>query len=140
MNKKYTLKVYPVGLGREVYRVIEMTGGYSLNNLCEIILLTFDFTDEHLYEFCMDNRMYSDCSYQSNPEYDEPSTRVKLDEIGLMVKQKFSLHYDFGDDWMFTIVVQKIEETSEKVAPTVIKEKGAIEQYPTWDEDEYDYE
>ena len=140
MNKKYTLKVYPVGLGREVYRVIEMTGGYSLNNLCEIILLTFDFTDEHLYEFCMDNRMYSDCSYQSNPEYDEPSTRVKLDEIGLMVKQKFSLHYDFGDDWMFTIVVQKIEETSEKVAPSVIKEKGAIEQYPTWDEDEYDYE
>ena len=28
-----------------------------------------------------------------------------------------------------------MEETQEKVAPKVIKEKGAIEQYPDWDED-----
>ena len=74
-------------------------------------------------------------SYQSDPESGEPSTKVKLGKIGLMAKQKFSLHYDFGDDWMFVITVQKIEETQEKVAPKVIKEKGAIEQYPDWDED-----
>ena len=45
------------------------------------------------------------------------------------MKQKFSLHYDFGDDWMFTITVQNISETSEKIAPNVIKGKGSIEQY-----------
>lgn len=64
----------------------------------------------------------------------------KLDKIGLVLKQKFSLHYDFGDDWMFAITVQKITETSEKAAQTVIKEKGSIEQYPEWDEEEEDYE
>ena len=98
------------------------------------------FIDEHLYEFCMDNRMYSDYSYQSDPEGSEPSTRVKLDQLGLMKKQKFSLHYDFGDDWMFTITVQDITETAENTAPNVIKAKGSIEQYPYWDEEEYDYE
>ncbi|MGN0395809.1 MAG: hypothetical protein ACI4EF_10620 [Coprococcus sp.] len=41
-----------------------------------------------------------------------------------MIKQKFSLHYDFGDDWMFTITVQNITETAEKTVPKVIKEKG----------------
>lgn len=137
MKKKYTLKVYPVGAGREVYRVIEISGEHSLDELCKIILSAYDFIDEHLYEFCMDNRMYSDASYQSHPEGPEPSTRVKLDKIGLVVKQKFSLHYDFGDDWMFTITVQKIEETSEKVVPKVIKQKGEIEQYPDWDENEW---
>ena len=140
MKKKYTLKIYPVGARRQVYRVIEISGEHSLDDLCEVILSAFDFTDEHLYEFCMDNRKYSDYSYQSVPQYNEPSTRVKLDEIGLEPKQKFSLHYDFGDDWMFTIVVQNITETSEKVVPNVIKEKEMIEQYPEWDDDEYDYE
>lgn len=140
MKKKYTLKVYPAGAGREVYRVIEISGEHSLDDLCGAILSAFDFIDEHLYEFCMDNRMYDDWNYQSDPEDDEPSTRVKLDKLGLVTKQKFSLHYDFGDDWMFTITVQKIEETSEKVATTVIKEKGSIEQYPEWDEEEEDYE
>lgn len=136
MKKKYTLKVFPAGAGRDVYRIIEISGEHSLDNLCKAILSAYEFTDEHLYEFCMDNRMYSDHSYQSNPEDGEPSTRVKLDKIGLVMKQKFSLHYDFGDDWMFTITVQKITETSEKVNPTVIKEKGSIEQYSEWDEDE----
>lgn len=140
MNKKYTLKVFPAGAGRQVYRVIEMSGGHSLDDLCRIILSSFDFIDEHLYEFCMDNRMYSDYSYQSDPEGGEPSTRVKLDKLGLMIKQKFSLHYDFGDDWMFTITVQNITETAEKTVPKVIKEKGAIEQYSDWEEDEYEYD
>ena len=140
MKKKYTLKVFPAGEGRQVYRVIEMSGEHSLDDLCRTILSSFDFIDEHLYEFCMDNRMYSDYSYQSDPEGDEPSTRVKLDKLGLMIKQKFSLHYDFGDDWMFTITVQNITETAEKTAPNVIKAKGSIEQYPYWDEEEYDYE
>lgn len=140
MNKKYTLKVFPAGGGRQVYRVIEISGGHSLDDLCRLILSSFDFIDEHLYEFCMDNRMYSQYSYQSDPEGNEPSTRVKLDKLGLMIKQKFSLHYDFGDDWMFTITVQNITETAEKTAPKVIKGKGEIEQYPDWEEEEYDYE
>lgn len=103
--------------------MLEMSGEHSLDELCRIILSSFDFIDEHLYEFCMDNRMYSDYSYQSDSEGDEPSTREKLDKLGLMTKQKFSLHYDFRDDWMFTITVQNIAETAEKTAPKVIKRR-----------------
>ena len=130
MKKKYTLKIFPTGAGREVYRVIEISGEHSLDDLCEAILSAFDFDDEHLYEFCMDNRRYSEYNYQSVPEAGELSTKVKLDKIGLAVKQKFSLHYDFGDDWMFTITVQNITETAEKIVPNVIKGKDSIKQYP----------
>lgn len=136
----YTLKVYPAGMGREVYRVIEISGKETLDRLCETILGAFGFLHEHLYEFCMDNRMYSDCSYQSNPEGREPSTRIKIDRLGLSKGQNFSLHYDFGDDWMFTIHVQKIEEESVQKMPSVIKEKGHVEQYPDWDDEDYDDE
>ena len=50
------------------------------------------------------------------------------------MKQKFLFHYDFGDDWMFIITVQKIEETSEKIETKIIKEKGFVSQYLDWDE------
>ena len=88
----------------------------------------------------MDNRMYSADAYQSDPEGDEPSADVTLDEVGLSKGQKFSLHYDFGDDWMFTITVLKISEVQKDFNSRIVKAKGNIQQYPDWDEDEFDYE
>ena len=129
MSKQYSMKVYPAGRGRDVYRNIEICGDESLDRLCGIILEAFDFIDEHLYEFCMDNRMYSEDTYQSDPVEDEPSTDITLDKIGLYKGQKFSLHYDFGDDWMFTITVFKISEVKEPIESRIIKTKGCIEQY-----------
>ncbi len=44
------------------------------------------------------------------------------------------MQYDYGDDWMFTIHVQKIEEESRKKPPALLKAVGSVEQYPDWDE------
>ena len=66
-----------------------------------------------------------------------PITRNK--DCGLFLdlaeKQKFALHYDFRDDWMFIINVQKIAPKAENKAPVWLKAKGSIEQYPVWDEE-----
>ena len=132
--KRYTLKVYPAGRGREVYRTMEISGKDTLDQLCEFILASYDFIHEHLYEFCMDNKMYSWNSYQYDPHDGGPSTNIVIDKIGLVKGQNFSLHYDFGDDWMFTIHVQKIEEEPKRTSPKLIKSVGYINQYPDWDE------
>lgn len=79
--------------------------------------------------------MYREYNYQSDPECDELSTGITLDELGLCKGQKFSLHYDFGDDWMFAIRISKISEVPEKMEPCIIKSKGTIQQYPDWDEE-----
>lgn len=138
MYKQYSMKIYPAGMGREVYRNIEICGDRTLDQLCRAIMEAFDFMDEHMYEFCMDNRMYSQYAYQSDPEGDEPSTSITLDQMGLRPKQKFSLHYDFGDDWMFAITVTKITEVEEAFCTRIVKSKGSIEQYPDWDDEEED--
>ena len=140
MSKQYSIKVYPAGMGREVYRNIEICGDETLDRLCQIILEAFDFDDEHLYEFCMDNCMYSEDSYQSDPEEDDATTDIALDKLKLNKWQKFSLHYDFGDDWMFTIRVSKISEVEESFEPRIVKSKGYIQQYPDLDEEDWDYE
>ena len=56
MQITYTLKVYPNGLGKSVYRILKISGSETLDELCRIILDSFDFDDDHLYEFCMDNK------------------------------------------------------------------------------------
>ena len=131
---RYTLKVYPTGQGRTTYRTMKISGKDTLDRLCEFILESYDFINEHLYEFCMDNKMYSEYSYQYDPDDDSPSTDIEIDEIGLVKGQNFSLHYDYGDDWMFTIHVQKIEEESRTLPPVLLKSVGSVEQYPDWDE------
>ena len=85
-------------------------------------------------------RMYSEYTYQSDPEGDEPSADITLDEVGLCKGQKFALQYDFGDDWMFTITVSKISEVQENFKPRIVKSKGSIQQYPNWDEEDFDDE
>lgn len=49
---------------------------------------SFDFIDEHLYEFCMDNRMYSEYAYQSDPEGDEPSDIKRVFSIWICMNMK----------------------------------------------------
>ena len=131
---RYTLKVYPAGQGRTTYRTMKISGKDTLDRLCEFILESYDFINEHLYEFCMDNKMYSEYSYQNDPDDDSPSTDIAIDEIGLVKGQNFSLHYDYGDDWMFAIHVQKIEEESRTLPPVLLKSVGSVEQYSDWDE------
>ena len=141
MRTQYTLKVYPAGLGRSVYRTITICGTDTLDQLCMAILNAFDFTAEHLYEFYMDNKMYSEDCYRFNPmeddlfdEDDAEGTDIALDELGLIEGQKFSLHYDFGDDWMFAIRVMKIEEVKRHRKPMLLSSKGGVEQYPEGEE------
>ena len=140
MNR-YTLKVYPKGMGKEAYRVFEIGGRESLDQLCWAILEMFDFDSDHLYEYCMDNRMYGSRDVWSPKSRDQP-TSFWLDQLGLYKGQNFSLHYDFGDDWMFVIHVQKVEKVDGKVPLRLLKTKGEVSQYgeeedwDDWEEEE----
>lgn len=67
-------------------------------------------------------------------EDDAEGTDIALDELGLIEGQKFSLHYDFGDDWMFAIRVIKIEEVKRHRKPMLLSSKGSVEQHPEGEE------
>ena len=130
MSNQYTMKIYPAGRGRDVYRNIEICGNSTLNQLCQIILESFDFIDEHLYEFCMDNRMYSEYAYQSDPEGDEPSADITLDEVRLCKGQKLHFIMILGMIGCSRLRFQNSVKFREILS-------RSIQQYPDWDEDEF---
>lgn len=37
MSNQYSMKIYPAGRGREVYRNIEICGSSTLNQLCQVM-------------------------------------------------------------------------------------------------------
>lgn len=136
---QYTFKVYPQGRGREVYRVFTMSGEFTLDDLCEYILEEFDFIHEHLYEFCMDNRPYSDSCLEYRDEMERTHTNIPIRQLDLKKGQKFTLHYDYGDDWLFVINTQRVDKVNTEEPPCLLKSKGSVEQYLDYDEwdDEY---
>ena len=128
----YIFKIYPKGFGRQVYRIIQMAGNHTLEDLLATFLdsMKFDFT--HLYRFEVDG-----LSYERSEEYmdvfSELGSETTLDSLVLEENEVFEAIYDFDADWRFVFKVQKMEqiEAEQDYCQTkVLKEKGHIEQYP----------
>jgi len=131
----YELKVSLSG-DRNIYRILKICGSGTLDELSNLILWSLNFDGEHLYYFKTRN---DNTYYYGDPDGGEKSANIKIDRLLLEPKQKLSYLYDFGDEWLFTIAVRKIELTETYVKPYIVESKGTVEQYPDFDdEDEFE--
>lgn len=136
----YELKIEPKYY-KEVYRIIKIDGNNTLDYLSDKILSAFDFDMDHLYMFSLSRNRYDSEGYY-HPEVTgrKNAAKVSLNELNLKDRNKFLFVYDFGDEWLFDITVKKIEQ-SDILSLTHVKEQsGRIEQYPAWDEEEWEDE
>lgn len=136
----YELKIEPKYY-KDVYRIIKIDGGKTLDDLCYEILSAFDFDNDQLYMFSLSrNRHDSEGYFHPEVSGRKSASKVSLNELNLKVRNKFLFVYDFGDEWLFYITVKKIEQ-SDILSLTYVKEQeGGIEQYPNWDEEEWEEE
>ncbi|WP_162053552.1 plasmid pRiA4b ORF-3 family protein [Pontibacter pamirensis] len=133
---RYTIRI---ALSKKVYRTIAIGASATLEDLHLAIQKIYNFDDDHLYAFYMDGKEWSEYGIYS-PDSDRPpfTNEVKLGELDLYTGKRFVYLFDFGDRWLFELVVQKIEpKVPEPGKAIVIEEKGeAPPQY--WEEDEDD--
>ena len=66
-------------------------------------------------------------------------TNIPIKKLNLQKGQNFTLHYDYGDDWLFIIHTQSIDVADTEEAPRLLKSKGSVEQYPDYDDWDDDY-
>lgn len=134
---RYTLRVYPKGMSREASCVLECPGDMTLYDLAHHILSAFDFDFDHLFEFSMSRRLYDPSNYQMRPDSNySPSCDVELDELGLFKGQNFWFHYDYGDDWVFVVHVNKVDVGGDG-SVCLVSQKGHVEQYPSWEDEDW---
>ncbi|MDR0913385.1 MAG: plasmid pRiA4b ORF-3 family protein [Methanobrevibacter sp.] len=141
-SKVYQLIVIP-DMDNTVFRVIRINGKSTLKKLAEFILESIDFDNDHMYLFNMDNNYYGGVNtYSLIPREENPkdeSVKTTLDKLNLKKGQLFQFWFDFGDDWFFTISVEKIENDDSYKQPVVIDSEGNLSQYGEMD-DEWDDE
>ena len=131
--------VLSVSLGTGCYRHIRMPDSILLSDLAEVILKAFEFDNDHLHAFFMDNKVWSryECYFQGKDDPSYPSTAdYALYETHIEIGKKFKFLFDYGDEWVFQCKVLRLTEgVCDKIE--IIRSKGkAPEQY--W-EPPFDY-
>jgi len=128
--------VFRVSLGK-VWRLIAMPAAATLDDLVEVILESVKFDNDHLHEFTYRNRMGATVSVH-HPAMDEPpyTDEVSIETLPLEPGQTMELTYDFGDNWRFTVKLDRIDPPDPKLkTPRILESHGkAPEQYPDWDD------
>jgi hypothetical protein len=124
---------FKVSLGQSVWRRIVVPAASSFEDLAEFILDTFEFDDEHLYQFRYQDE-YASLRMLADPRcsdvYDDCADEVTLGEAGLLPGQLVEFRYDFGDNWRFKVLLEKRDASEGGGKPEVLAEHGkAPQQY-----------
>jgi len=130
MKNVYVFRVKLVG-SKHAWRTIEISGNNRLPKLYSIIQKTFDHEPCHLSELQFKNTIFLDDESleergdfndflvslstdksnikRNSPEYH--SDRVRIDSIGLSLKDKMKYIYDFGEDIKHTLELIEIKNS-----------------------------
>ncbi|WNF23437.1 plasmid pRiA4b ORF-3 family protein [Mesobacillus jeotgali] len=118
----YQLKVSLKGARPPIWRRILVPANIKFHKLHEVIQAAMGWDNDHLYSFEIDNVLIEVPESEDEFGFFLPSFREKADSkkeqlnkwiTGL--KFKFTYTYDFGDNWEHTILVEKIEESPQKL-------------------------
>lgn len=137
-----SLHVFKVSPGK-AWRRIAIPRELTLEALSEAILGAFDFDNDHLHLFRYRNHfgIFEEVKHPYTEE--SPSTaEVKIGELPLRPGSMLEYLFDFGDNWLFEVHLEKLEPANPKIGkPTVIEQHGqAPPQYPNFDDEDWDEE
>lgn len=129
------------------WRKIELKSAQTLVKLHEAIQKYFEWDNDHLYSFYMDNQ-FNRRKRDYNMEFTCPfesegmkTANVKVGVFKFEKGQKFAYLFDFGDCHRFEIEVidfGKVEKS--KQYPFLVDSKGeAPEQYPDYESDDEEW-
>ncbi|HZK54397.1 MAG TPA: plasmid pRiA4b ORF-3 family protein [Desulfosporosinus sp.] len=123
--------LFKVSLSRGKWRRIEMAGKHNLHQLHIAIQEAFEFDDDHLYSFFMDNKKWSYDRYESPSDEGPHSDEVAIEELGLYPGKTLLYLFDFGDEWEFKVEVEEINSHKPlPLIPQIVGRRGeAPEQY-----------
>ncbi len=118
----YQVKITLNNIKPLIWRRVQMDD-CSLDELHDIIQVSMDWDDEHMYAFVVDGEEYGDL--ERGGEFDDASS-IRL---GNLVKRgclRFRYDYDFGDDWEHSIDIEKTLPVEEGVRyPCCVKGERA---------------
>jgi hypothetical protein len=121
----YQLKVWLQGISPMVWRRLLVRSDSTIADLHYTIQIAMGWSDVHLNRFHIhgqDFGVYHDggISFSDNPE------KVLLSSFGFRTRERFLYEYDFGDEWLHEIRIEKrLPLDPKKTYPVCIDGKHA---------------
>ncbi len=115
-RKTFQIKIVLRGSEPKIWRRILVPADLLLPDFHKIIQTTMGWTNSHLHQF-VKNRTY----YLPESEYDDfwsnkedvDYSKVKISDLLKRKNSKITYEYDFGDNWVHDIILEKITSTDE---------------------------
>ena len=102
----YQLKVSLRDSKPPIWRRLEVLSTTNLAKLHKILQIAMGWTNSHLHQFHIAGQAYSDPTFELEETANEG--RMTLDKLKLQEKACIQYEYDFGDDWIHDVLVEKI--------------------------------
>ena len=143
MGKAYQFKIIIENSEPPVWRRIVVPAFINFRQLHEVIQNVFGWEDDHLHGFSFPSIKIQ--IQGSEPLGDDSIyDNIRIAELIDRVKS-FSYTYDFGDNWVHKIMIEKVIEDYDHAYPMVLKYKGEnFEEdsggvYANWKDEQEDY-
>lgn len=132
--------VLSVSAGTGHYRHIRISESATLEDLSSFILDSFNFFDDHMHAFFMNNRVWDIeaeyiCTFGELDGAAGFTDKTRLSKFNLCKGDKFLYIFDFGDEWRFQIKVLHVVNEPTQI-PVALKSVGEISQYGYNEDDE----
>ncbi|WP_162144907.1 plasmid pRiA4b ORF-3 family protein [Arthrobacter castelli] len=123
----WQLKIGLHGSKPPIWRRIVVPSSIRLNELHAVIQLSFGWMGSHMHAFSTDGpyrgTLYRPPEFMDEGERDEST--VSLDELFSGAVKKLTYVYDFGDDWVHDIQVEKTLDSAGEELPVCTGGRGA---------------
>jgi len=121
----YTFKVSYLQ-NRDIWRVIEMRGDQTLDDLHYAIQDAVDFDADHLYSFFMSGRAWDKTTEYASPYTEGRSAaKVRIRDLRLRPKQRFLYLFDYGDEHRCEVQLLDINPEGPKGKyPRIVERHG----------------
>lgn len=121
----YQLKITLKDSKPPIWRRLLVPGDTTLARLHRIIQEAMGWWDYHLHQFIVGGVYYGEPSPDDWHEVND-ERRIRLSQIAPSEKSRFVYEYDFGDDWIHTVQVEKVlPPNPEQKLPVCVKGKRA---------------
>jgi len=110
----------------------------TLFDLHCLIQKAFDWDDDHLFSFYMNNKIWDErFEYDANPLGEGSASEITIGALDLNPGKKFAYLFDYGDEHVFEVETIKVEKSKDGSHKSMVlsTEGTPPEQYAPIDED-----
>jgi len=127
------------------YRILAIPEGFTLYDLAEAIVDSFDFDFDHAFGFYNNIKRWTESTegYELFADIGKESEfksvkRTKISEVFDKIKKKMLFLFDYGDEWHFIVELKGVESSEETAKyPLIVKSVGkSPPQYGEIDDEE----